>query len=361
MYQSFSIENFRLIQQLTLEKLQRVNLIAGKNGSGKTSLLEAFFLHSGAYNPTLVINLHNFRGRENIKIELRKSAGETLWTNIFRDYNVRLPIVMDAAYDTGTKRTVQLKDLHTYEELKASGESIMPGTVSDTPSVATSDTAQILELFSEENGKTEKYRLILDTTGMKVNPPVPQPPYPCFFLGAFHRTSQKEDIHLFGRIEKIGKVEFIIKSLRIVEPRMKRLSTIVEGEEPLLYGGVGTDRLIPIADMGGGITRLLQLLLRIANASQGVVLIDEIENGFHYSILPDVFRVISEASKLFNVQIIATTHSHEAINVAHNVFSAEEGYPFRLFRLEYENGNNHVVSYDKDVLTAALQSGLEVR
>jgi len=49
MYQSFHVKNFRCFDDLQLNDLARVNLIAGKNNTGKTSLLEALFLHAGAY------------------------------------------------------------------------------------------------------------------------------------------------------------------------------------------------------------------------------------------------------------------------------------------------------------------------
>jgi len=43
MYQSFRIKNFRGFRDLTLDSLERINLIAGKNNVGKTALLEAIF------------------------------------------------------------------------------------------------------------------------------------------------------------------------------------------------------------------------------------------------------------------------------------------------------------------------------
>ncbi len=46
---SFNLKNFRCFQDFTLEPRERVNLIAGKNNVGKTSLLEAIFIF---LNPT---------------------------------------------------------------------------------------------------------------------------------------------------------------------------------------------------------------------------------------------------------------------------------------------------------------------
>ncbi len=45
MYTSFKIENFRGFDHLELDDLARINLIAGKNNVGKTSVLESLFIY----------------------------------------------------------------------------------------------------------------------------------------------------------------------------------------------------------------------------------------------------------------------------------------------------------------------------
>ena len=62
MYTSFTIENFRCFEKLTIEPLARVNLICGENNTGKTALLESLWMHSGPNSPDLGLRLNNFRG-----------------------------------------------------------------------------------------------------------------------------------------------------------------------------------------------------------------------------------------------------------------------------------------------------------
>ena len=50
MYQSFHIENYKGFRRLDLTDISRINLIAGRNNIGKTSLLEAFMVHMERYN-----------------------------------------------------------------------------------------------------------------------------------------------------------------------------------------------------------------------------------------------------------------------------------------------------------------------
>ena len=90
-------------------------------------------------------------------------------------------------------------------------------------------------------------------------------------------------------------------------------------------------------------------------------MIDEIENGLHYSVLGDVWRVIDQTAKAFNTQIFATTHSRECIVAAHEAFESDDDYDFRLHRLDQINGTIRAVTYPQGTLEAAIETNLEVR
>ena len=48
MLERLHIRNYRVFKDLKIDNLSRINLIAGKNNSGKTSLLETIFCWLGA-------------------------------------------------------------------------------------------------------------------------------------------------------------------------------------------------------------------------------------------------------------------------------------------------------------------------
>src|SRR6266851_1867745 len=75
MFRSFTVKNFRCFRDLTIEPLERVNLIAGKNNVGKTALLEALLLHAGANNPQLPWVLSAHRGIEQVSTDPREMWG----------------------------------------------------------------------------------------------------------------------------------------------------------------------------------------------------------------------------------------------------------------------------------------------
>ena len=126
----------------------------------------------------------------------------------------------------------------------------------------------------------------------------------------------------------------------------------------MIYGDIGLDELVPLSVMGSGILRIAQLILAVSSAPGGIVLVDEIENGFHHEVLPNVWKAIGEATSTFNVQLIATTYSRENIEAAHSVLDQEH---FRLHRLESKDGTSRCVTYDPDSIDAAMKHRMEVR
>src|SRR5262249_22077634 len=64
MFEHFVVKNFRCFAGIHLKGLARVNLIAGKNNTGKTALLEAIHLHNNPADVQLPIEINKARGIE---------------------------------------------------------------------------------------------------------------------------------------------------------------------------------------------------------------------------------------------------------------------------------------------------------
>lgn len=92
-----------------------------------------------------------------------------------------------------------------------------------------------------------------------------------------------------------------------------------------------------------------------------VLLIDEIENGIHYSTLPDIWKGIGSLAEAQEIQVFATTHSWGCIVAAHETFAATPDYNFALHRLQRVKGQVEAVTYDRDMLDTSVRTELEVR
>jgi len=363
MYQSFKVSNFRCFRELTLNDLTRVNLIAGVNNVGKTTLLEALFLHCGAYNPELSLRINAFRGIESMKLEFAQWAG-TPWDSLFKEFDTSKVIELTGENEVSGRRVLRLRTIRQPEELAKISRLVQPrtnGSDKSESTVLSLEISQVLELEYQEGEKHGKHYMIFEPKGMRIEPIPPPPPFPAFFQGARMHLPSPKEAERFGKLEIQGEQDALLQVLQLIESRLRRLTMVVVAGEPILHGDIGMGRLMPLPLMGEGIVRLAGLVLHIGNAPNGVVLVDEIENGLHHSILPKVWRAIGEVARRFDTQVFATTHSLECINAAHKAFSESNMYDFRLHRLERVDETIRAATYDQETLEAAIETGLEVR
>lgn len=130
---------------------------------------------------------------------------------------------------------------------------------------------------------------------------------------------------------------------------------------PMINCDIGIGQRIPLPQMGEGMVHFFSVISEIVYAAGGVVLIDEVETGLHYSTMVQVWKAIAEAAQNSNTQIFATTHSFECISAAHKAFAERDKYDLRLHRLDRVNEEIKAFTYDKEMLEAALLTDLEVR
>ena len=364
MYRNLEIKNFRCFKHLKIEELERINLIAGKNGAGKSSLLEAVFLHAGAYNPELVMSIQGLRGIEQVKLA-RGAWVETPFDSIFRDFNSKEKIEIAATLSPNGKRSITLKVLREKEELSVISTASQP--ISQNAAVAAGvvsadQSFPVLELeYKDKRNKKGKTYLILSESGVRITPAPPPPPFPAHIITGHHSGPSKDFPDRFGKIETQLRKQEVVDVLKIVEPRIKDLTIVHYAGKPILHANIGLRRLVPLFLMGGGIMRLTALIVELIKAENGIILFDEIENGLHSSALEEVWTAIGEAARRNNTQVFATTHSFECITAAHRAISRQDKYSFKLHRLDRVDEEIQHVAYSRDGLDAAIEMNFEVR
>src|SRR5260221_6730660 len=170
------------------------------------------------------------------------------------------------------------------------------------------------------------------------------------------------DAELYNRVSlTAGGEERILELMRVVEPRLQKLRYSKITSQPLVYAHLGFQHFLPGTQMGQGFNRLLTLFCEMMVSKAKVLLIDEIENGLHYSVLTQIWKGISALAESEDIQVFATTHSWGCIVAAHEAFAATEGYDFALHRLQRVKGRVEAVTYDREMLETSLGTELEVR
>lgn len=105
----------------------------------------------------------------------------------------------------------------------------------------------------------------------------------------------------------------LLDLLRVLEPRVKRIVLPSAASNPQFRIRLDNETdIVPISRFGDGLSRLVYLGLALVNCRGGYLLIDEIEDGLHYSLFPQVWDFLFQACKRLNVTLFATTHSLDA-------------------------------------------------
>jgi AAA15 family ATPase/GTPase len=138
------------------------------------------------------------------------------------------------------------------------------------------------------------------------------------------------------------------------------LSVILIGGIGTIFADIGLSSRISINMMGDGISKLMQIaLLMLANPG-AIVLVDEIENGFHYSFFPKLWEVVGGLARETKCQLFITTHSYECISGA-TALTTEKSELFRFIRLDRCGGIIVPKLFENDSFEYAVKNEMEVR
>lgn len=354
MYKSFEIRNFRGFSNLQIPLLDRINLIAGKNNTGKTSLLEAVFLFLGPGNPDHSVRVNKFRGLEFLRFE-----PEDIWGQLFFDGRIEEPIVLTAVDENNESSALKLElavardiEIGISEAGVSEAMRSMPASFGARELVMTYESPGGVKSTVKSHVTTDG-RIIATVPGFRGERPEAFLPARTRFLGT--------DAERFSKLDRLKRADDLLPIMKTIEPRLKRLSVLVKGGVPLIHGDIGLRELVPLPLMGEGLVRLLSILLAIVDSAYGTVLIDEIENGIHHTALGNTWKAIAFAARQSNTQVFATTHSWECLVAAHETISATPEYDLLVHRLDLVDGVVRVSTYDKKKLPTAIAAGLEVR
>lgn len=356
MISSFSISNYKNYLDFKIP-LSRITLLGGRNNVGKTNFLEALFMVHDRFNPQMVLRQFGFRGLNEMVLD-----PTVMWGPIFSNYNMEKEISFSAIRN-GKKEDMKISYNPTYTRTLMPAEPSSPGV---TPQIRTDQKARVsaaLDMSLKVEGeKVQTWHLLVGPDGMGVHVDYGTiPNRKAVILSSSTRINPTEDAVRFGELDILGQQDSVIEFLKLIEPRLRGLSSITTGRDSIIYGDIGIGRKIPIPFMGDGLARLLSIVLAILTSKSGIILIDEIENGIHYSVMPQIWEGIARAAIAADVQIVATTHSYECLQAALKGLNNDISNEFSYIRLErkYEELSTKVFSYEK--LAMALQNEWEVR
>ena len=348
MFSRLRIRNFRAFDDLKIDRLGRINLITGRNNSGKTTLLEAVFLLSGAGSAHVALKASAIRGAD---LAAASAVAETFWKPMFTALDMNRTVEIAGKHET-------LGSLSLNIALERSGTVELPfEDPSGAPIAERAGGNALLFTFKKASAPPIHGRMRLTAGGIQAESPDLEPPFPTVILSS--RTGNlHDDAMRLGQLRTRKQGGLVVDALATVEPRLKSVEDNTASGSPMIWGDIDLPELVPLPAMGEGMTRIARIILAISTTPNGVVLVDEIENGLHHSALRKVWQSIEAAANQFNTQVIASTHSFECLNAAQQSLGKDD---FLVHRLEEMDGGINCVSYEPDEIEAAISHSLEVR
>lgn len=355
----FKLDGFRSFHNYSLNDLARVNLIVGKNNSGKTSLLEALQLYLSKGSIPALTSGGLARG----EIQLTPNSNQKTKVDLaqlFAGRNLKIGSQFTLDGDSGPLR-VSVRAL-AQEDWQAVNQFASKGRGQE---FLVADKALMKISITGPKGTGHKRNfIILDPDGkisFALTDTDPKEVIP--LVRAMTTKGAVPSVQLWADAVQRGTEGRIIELLRIIEPKLENLFFFeVTDEEPLVLVGIENEaKRFPLGSFGDGMKRLLDFALRMERASGRALLIDEIDSGLHYSIIGDIWKFITAAAVQLDIQIFATTHSLDCIRgLAHLC----ENYPALGAEVSLQKISPNLeksVSFGPAEIIAVAQQEIEVR
>lgn len=355
MLTGIDITNYRGFKHYRMKGLARVNLLVGKNNCGKTALLEGLDLLTSNGEPTILSDIARRRG------EVTRS-----YIDVSQLFHGR--IVQPGS-------TVQFR-----------GE--------DGDSAAPMVSLSIGEIQRDQPSLFEEKSVRL-TLRIESSEPLPQERR-TFWISAeggilssqLRRASSVEgsssaspvfiasDLLVPDLLSRmwdgviIGKRETeVLRAMQILEPKLEDI--IFQPGEPsyrhmtgrasVLVGFRGERRRVPLGSLGDGMRHLLDLSISLVHTGNGALFVDEIDTGLHFSVLPEMWKLVVETAVRNEAQFFSTTHSWDCVSGLAQLCRQEPQLMPQVAVHKIDAALEESVSFSGEKLVQAVEGGIELR
>lgn len=344
MFNKIEIERFRGIKYASIEGFKQINLFFGKNNCGKSSLLESLFLASGLSNPLLPIHVNFMRGYSKARLNDLK----------LDFYNLDSSSPIHIRMENEEERDLEISIF----EQKQNNVSL---NADDTNILSNVEEGKYgLKIDFKINNNHFESQLRFDSSNSTDATRIVSKQYVeslrCIYLSPKYDFSAS--IQGLKNILQNKDEHFIVEGLKLIEPRVRDF--IFTDKEMLV--DVGIVKRIPVNMLGDGARKIVSLLTAVYDCKDGALLVDEISNGFHYSVMCSLWKVLINAAIRNNTQLFVTTHDVDSIKGLRD--AALENYKdivatFKL--LKTDDDELKAYHYSLESLDYSINQEIEVR
>ena len=364
--ESITLERFRVFRELTIRGLGRVNLITGKNNTGKSSVLEGLRLLANNAAPDVIYDILKYR-EENIEEaeeEGHPADPDSLFqvSGLFHGFPLLSEDPEPIAISTSGKSSPMGMTIHLdwfLEEPDSDGVRLVRLDKPEPDSIAalrveTQDTIRIhrLDRFGRYLHPMHRARFE-SSNGTRMS---------CIFVSPYSGESTGALGPLWDKIALSDREKDVVEGLRIIDPQISAVSMVgsTRRKPTAIVRADNIERPVPLRSFGDGLNRLFGIILALVNARGGLLLVDEFENGLHHTVQLDVWRTIFQLAQTLDIQVFATSHSWDAVE-AFQKAAAEAPEEGALIRLARRGEDIIPTVLSEDELAIATRDEIEVR
>ena len=380
LYSSIRIQGYRSLDSFRMQGLGRVNLLVGTNNCGKTSILECIELLRSVGDQHVLSSIAGRRGEwaytsnGDARGTLRARANPLEVSHLFANHELGRRIQIEADRVGDVDPVAWNDKVSVYVAARSASEH---DGRDEEPEDDDQDARLVLHV--KWSDATDDYTAFVTDDGLLPSSQLRR----AIHLGRalrlgrwknlssqavqFVRTSgvtAADVVETFNQFVLTPKEQTITQALRIIEPAIERMALDLRDRHSRdAPGGVALKLRdipvrVPIGSTGDGTWRMLGLALSIANAEGGVLLVDEIDTGLHYSVMEAMWRMITKQAAALSVQVFATTHSRDCYESLAPIAQSDEG-DVTIQRID--RSRNEAVRFSRDAIVAAAERGIEVR
>ncbi|GHV54469.1 ATP/GTP phosphatase [Bacteroidia bacterium] len=317
--ESLSLENFRGFDRVEINGFSKINVLLGKNNCGKTSILEAIFLLTGMGNPQLPLNINSERGIRPKKETLRY---------LFHNFVTEKDLLLSGKFSGNVSRKLAIKPTYESSTLNSTSASLLTNPTQTSIPVSPEFSGLDFKFSIGKENKENKEEHFDASLWFEEDGKIRQS----------FSSSYKEKILSFFFDSSLTNMEFLSKHLQslMIQKKEKTIIDLLNSFDHTLTGinllpdGIyldkkGVSELMPLKLMGRGVIIFFDIATTIAANKEKnfICLIDEIENGLHYSTQRLLWQSLFSLTRETNVQLFITTHSLEMLQTLSTVINAE--------------------------------------
>ncbi len=378
MIESLYIRNYRNLDELKIGSLTTVNLVTGKNNTGKSTLLEAIALYATKCDFGIITQFLAERGETYQQTSNDKNVTESniralasLFTNRIVDFfpqdAISIGVVENDLFgkQNVSEKSISLRFVKYYEEIV--NQNVEPVTRRKRTIIEDENVSHIVDYKIGLEVKVGVSSLIMPLEDDRYYNRIGFRSLGSAENFQFIRTRNLyRDINgrLWDNITLTEKEKYVIDALKIIEPLVERIAFIEERtrNRTAVIKLSNNNSVFPLLSMGDGINRILTIILALVNSDNGFLLIDEFENGLHHSIQEKLWEIIFNLANKLNVQVFVTTHSEDCISGFEKVLNHPQNtVNGKLIRLDNINGKVKQVEFSREELKIATDQDIETR